>query len=437
MSLKAGTGRSDISPRRSMFLVGYPHVRRMSTGVHDPLYASALYLDDGTNGVISIALDALYVSQRTARECRAEIQRATGLPPEHIMITATHTHSGPVTADILAWHDDPVVPALDDDYMRLLHSDIVRAAASAHKNAEPAVLAITSAQAEGVGGNRLSPDGVHDPEIGIIYVKRKRDGEPLALQMIYSMHPTVIHEDTTLASADFPGSTRRHLESKLTGCTVLYHTGPCGNLSPRYHVSAQTFAEAERLGAKLSEPVCRAIDDLDGDDFSDDPHIAAAAAFVDLPGRDFPSVAEAQANLDRVVEHYNRLKRENTGHGPIRTAECETFGAEEKVALAKAQESGELSRFRREHTPAEVQVLRIGDAFIAALPGECFVDYGLHIKQRAPGRAFVVSMANGELQGYITTPGAQGYEADMSMFKPESGPIMVDAALKLMSELKA
>ncbi|NQT18529.1 MAG: neutral/alkaline non-lysosomal ceramidase N-terminal domain-containing protein [Planctomycetes bacterium] len=437
MSLKAGTGRSDISPRQSMFLVGYPHVQRMSAGVHDPLYASALYLDDGTNAVISIALDTLYVSHHTARECRAEIGRATGLPTENIMISATHTHSAPVTADILAWHADPVVPPLDDDYMRLLHNDIVRAATSAHESAGPAVVAITSARAEGVGGNRLSPDGVHDREVGIIYVKSKRDGKPLALQVIYSMHPTVIHEDTTLATADFPGAVRCRLEDELAGCRVLYHTGPCGNLSPRYHVSAQTFAEAERLGAKLAGFVGEAIDDLDDADFSDDPNVAAAAAFVELPGREFPSVAEARANLDRVVARYNRLKRENAGQGPIRTAECEIFGAEEQVELAKAQESGELLRFRREHMPAEVQVLRIGDAFIAALPGECFVEYSLQIKQHAPGRAFVVSMANGELQGYITTPGARGYEADMSMFKPESGPIMVAAALRLMSEFKA
>lgn len=437
MTLKAGTGRSDISPRQSMFLVGYPHVERMSTGVHDPLYASALYLDDGATGVMFVALDVVYVSQRTTRECRAEIRRATGLPPENVLITATHTHSGPVTTDSLVWEADPVVPPPDDDYMRLFHRGIVQAATSAYRNAEEAVLAITSARAEGVGGNRLSPDGVHDPEVGILYVKSKRDGKPLALQVIYSMHPTVLHEDTTLASADFPGYTRRCLEDKLAGCRVLYHTGPCGNLSPRYHVSAQTFAEAERLGAKLAGFVCEAIDDLCDEDFSDGPDIAAAAALVELPGREFPSVAEAQADLDRVVERYNRLKRENAGHGPIRTAECETFGAEEKVALAKAQESGELARFRSEHAPAEVQVLRIGDTFIAALPGECFVDYGLRIKQHAPGRAFVVSMANGELQGYITTPGARGYEADLSTFGPESGSIMVDAALRLISELKA
>ena len=51
-------------------------------------------------------------------------------------------------------------------------------------------------------------------------------------------------------------------------------------------------------------------------------------------------------------------------------------------------------------------------------------------------RAFVTSLANGELQGYITTPGANGYEANWTMFKPESGDILVEKALELIAEAK-
>jgi hypothetical protein len=84
-----------------------------------------------------------------------------------------------------------------------------------------------------------------------------------------------------------------------------------------------------------------------------------------------------------------------------------------------------------------VQVLRIGDTFIAGLPGELFVEYGLAIKRRAPGRAFVVSLANGELQGYIVTAEASGYEADLGIFAPEAGGVMVEAAVGLMEQLNS
>ena len=45
--LVAGACASDITPVEPLFLFGYPHVERVSTGMHDPLLASALYLFDG------------------------------------------------------------------------------------------------------------------------------------------------------------------------------------------------------------------------------------------------------------------------------------------------------------------------------------------------------------------------------------------------------
>ena len=49
------------------------------------------------------------------------------------------------------------------------------------------------------------------------------------------------------AAAQETQATAMHLAEALPGAQVLYHTGPSGNQSPRYHVSGQTFAEAERL----------------------------------------------------------------------------------------------------------------------------------------------------------------------------------------------
>ena len=70
------------------------------------------------------------------------------------------------------------------------------------------------------------------------------------------------------------------------------------------------------------------------------------------------------------------------------------------------------------------------------LPGELFVEYGLEIKRRAPdGRVFVISLANGELQGYIVTPGASGYESGLSLFAPEAGRLLVDAAVGLVRQV--
>lgn len=438
MTLKAGVGIRDITPRKPMFLAGYPHVPRISTGIHDPLYASALYMENGSNAIMCIAVDILFISHDIARSCRSVLSRMIGVPSENILISATHTHSGPLTLDMLAWRDDPVVMPMDPEYVEYLSKGIIDAGIAAHTSSVPAQAAVTRTKAMGVGGNRLSPDGITDPEVGILFVKRKSDDRALALDMVYSMHPTVMHEDSTLISSDFPGYTRQHLEEHLPGIKVLYHTGPCGNQSPRYHISGQTFAEADRLGRKLGEAVLAAVTSLDDSDFSDELWLSGAHAFVELPGRTFPSVAEAEAALKQAVEQYRRLKDEEAAHGPLRTAECAVFGAEEVAILAQAQANGEVADVRKNYLPVEVQVLRVGDAFFVGLPGELFVEYGLAIKQRAPGRAFVISLSNGELQGYIVTPEADaagGYEAALNFFTPEAGSIMADAALDLMRRM--
>jgi neutral ceramidase len=434
-ALSAGAATRDISPRKPMFLFGYPHVPRTSTGLHDPLLATALYLNDGASAAIFVSVDVLMLSHTVLNACRGDIRDRTGVPESHILISTTHTHSAPVTIDLLAFRGDPVVPPADAEYLEFVSRSIVDAAAEACANALPARAAVTSAHVDGVGGNRHDPDGPRDSETGILYVCAAGSGTPLALLLVYSMHPTVLHEDSALASADFPGYARVHLSEALPGLQVLYHTGPSGNQSPRYHISGQTFAEAERLGRRLGAAVLDSVRALPDAAFWDHLPIAAARRLVELPGREFPSVEEAAASHAAALAEFERLKAEAAAHGPTRTAEVAVFGAEEQLFLARAQERGELVELRRAYTPVEVQVIRAGPAFFVGLPGELFVEYGLEIKARARGRAFVISLANGELQGYIVTPGATGYEAGFSLFAPEAGRVLVDAALQLIDEL--
>lgn len=439
MSLKAGICTRNISPKKPTFLVGYPHYERISTGIHDPLLASALYLQNGETGIILVAVDILQIDPQTARELRKAISHRADLPESHIFISCTHTHSGPVTMDMLAWQDDPVVPKADPEYMEYFKKSIIEAALEAKNSIKPVEIARTTTQAKGVGGNRLSPDGISDPEVGILVVRDAVKKSFIALSIIYSMHPTVLHEDSTLVSADFPVYTRIHLKEHLDSeLTVLYHTGPAGNQSPRYSVKAQTFEEAERLGRTLGQSVLESVKKLHDADFKSDFPLAGEIAPVNLPPRNMPSLAEANQILRQRIDEYKRLKNEGASRGVVRTAECAVFGAEETVVLARSQKNGKLAYTIRLYSPAEVQVLRIGDCFLVGLPGEVFVEYGLQIKSQAPCKTFVVSLVNGDLQGYIVTPEAKisgSYEASNSLFKPESGRIMIETALKIIYQI--
>jgi hypothetical protein len=437
MPLLAGAAAREVTPRESTFLVGYPHAERTSTGVHDPLLASALCLRDGNGGgVLLVAVDVLFIAPHTARGLRAEIARRTGLSAEGVLVSATHTHSGPVTVEMASWSGDRVVPKPDPAYMQRLGRGILDAAREAFETARPAELAWTSARAEGAGCNRLSPHGPVDPEVGLLLAQEAGGGAPIAALAVYSMHPTVLHEESTLVSADFPHYVREEIRAALGGDpTVLYQTGPAGNQSPRYFVRAQTFEEAERLGRFVGGRAAAALTSIPAVAFDADPELGGTLASVTLPARRMPSVAEAERLLAESVAEFERLKRGGAPHGPARTAECATFGAEETVTLARLQENGRLAEVIAEYRDADVQVLLVGEAAIAGFPCELFVEYGLELKARSPRRVFAVSLAGGELQGYIVTPeaaAAGGYEAANSLFAPESGRIMLDAALSLI-----
>lgn len=439
MSLKVGVATRDITPSKPLFLCGYPHVPRTSTGVHDPLWATALYLDDGATALLLITLDILYLSTSRAAAWRKTVRERTGVPEENILLGVTHTHSGPNTVDsILAWRNDPIVPPPDEEYMNLLATSVVEASVAAKDTAIPAELAVTTADGTGVGGNRIEPNGVTDPEVGLLCFRAKNDRKPFALSLIYGMHPTVLHEDSTLVSADFPHYTRLHLQERLPGLSIAYHNGASGNQSPRHHVKGLTFAEAERLGRMLGARVYDALQAVPDNAFRDQVKLGARRGHADLPKRKFPSVADAQKRFEQAKARFERLGREGAPRAEVRTAECALFGAERAVLFAEAQAGGEIQKLQDRYSPAEVQVLQIGDTFIAGLPGEMYVEFALDLKRRAPAKTFVITMANGELQGYIVTPEAEKigtYEAGFGIFTPAAGTSLADTAVNVIGEM--
>lgn len=433
--LQAGFGRRDITPQKPCFLAGYPHVGRTSTGVHDPLFASALFVGNGENGVLCISVDWLFVSADWTRECRRRIASETGLAPEAILIGATHTHSGPHTVEILAWKDDPVVPPVDDAYLEHACGETVIAAINAWKGRVAAEAAWTTADVCGLaGGNRIDPNGAEDPEAGLLVLRRQANHSVLAVLTIYGMHPTVLHEDSTLFSGDFIAFARARIVESFPEAGVVYLNGVCGNQSPRRVVQAQTFAEAGRIGTALGQRMVQAIGNIDG--FSTDLPVEALTAQLDLEGKIFPSVSEAERNLTMARKRYLDLQAAGAERAVVRTAECTVFGAEEVLTLAKAEVSGEAAKVRERYRTAEIQVLRVGGTFLVGWPGEFFVEYGLEVKRRSASPVFVASMVNGELQGYVVTPDAEargGYEAQMSLFPATTGARFVEKTLELIN----
>jgi neutral ceramidase len=431
--LLAGSAAVDISPVDSQFLFGYPHVARYSTGVHDPLLASALYVCDGPTAVMFVGADVIFVPKALALRARQRIAAATGVPASHVMVTATHTHSGPSTVKYLSNEADAVVPEPDPRFLGRLEDGIVAAAAAAHSGARPAQLGLGVADGSAVGGNRRDPAGPSNPRMPVLAVRAAADGAPIAVMLVCSMHPTVLHEDSTLVSGDFPGLARQYLQQTvLKGCPVIWHTGPAGNQSPRHVTRGNTFAEAKRLGEALGASIA---DSLASIQYEDGITIGCRQAFVELPLRDFPAEQDAGKRLTQVKERLDQLRRSGADPRVVRTAECDWFGAEESLILARAAQSGRLQGVAATCMPAEIQAIRLGRWTFVGWQGEVFVDFALEVQRQRPD-TFVISLANGELQGYLVTAEAvaeQGYEASNGLFlSPQSGEMLVRGTLDLL-----
>lgn len=434
-SLIAGAAVTDISPTNSQFLYGYPHVERYSTGIHDPILAQALYLADGKQQVMFIANDIIFVSKQSTGRIRQRINEATGIPQANIMVTATHTHSGPITVDHLITEADPIVPKTDQAYLKHFEDQIVAAGVGAYQKRQPAKAGLAVATAKGVGTHRHDPKGPADPQVPVLMVKSVDGDKPIAAMVVYSMHPTVLHEDSKLVSGDFPAMTRQYLQKTLLGenCPVLYHVGNTGNQSPRHVTKGNTFAEAERLGNLLGESIAKVIPSIQ---YRSDLKVSSAQAFVDLPRRQLPPVAQAEQGEHNARERLAHLRKINAPRTEVRTAECDWFGSEETLTLAKAAVDGRLEKSFKVFLPAEVQVIGVGDWSFVGWPGESFVEFGLKVKAKCPN-TFVITLANGELGGYLVTEEAvreNWYEGtNASLKSPESGEKIVETTVKLLS----
>ena len=433
--LIAGAAQVDVSPKDSQFLYGYPHVPRMSEGVHDPLLASALYLSDGVHPCLFVSCDVIYISKAISAAVRPRIAAATGVPAASISILCTHTHSGPLTTECVICDADPVVPPPDRKYIELLENGIVEAALAAFQSAQKAQAGLAHADSTGVGTNRHVPQGGPGDHQMPVLMLRSADGQKnLACMLVCSMHPTVLHKDSRLVSGDFPGLARLWLQEHVLGsdCPVLHHIGPAGNQSPRHVTRGNTFAEAQRLGEVLGRAVAKVLPEIA---YHNDLSIGCVRAEVDLPRRKLPPVDQAAANLKQVADHLERLRHSGAPWQEVRTVECDWFGAEETVTLAKALASRRLEAFYKATQPAEIMLFRVGPWNFVFWPGEIFTEYALALKL-VRQNTYLISCANGDTQTYIVTREAlqhDWYERFNAIFEPGAGELLLAKSLELLS----
>ena len=357
-----------------------------------------------------------------------------GVSPNHVLICATHTHTGPEI------RENAVVPR-NAEYVEKLPGLVAGAVKSAADSMFPATLRVGRAEAAGYSFNRLfrlkdgsevfgkggreddviGPAGPIDPALQTLSVIDE-DGALRALAVNFALHPDVIGGGSAdFVSADWPGEMCRALAAVYGPNVVpMFLQGTCGDINHRPHDPTHLPTGGPKKAVQLGRGLAG---------------IAVHAAERAEPMAAVPIRARIRALS---IPYYTR---------------DDAFRAE--VARLKAK--GDLDPFekyiveRGESWPHDgqdaevpVQALRIGDVGAVGLPAEIFVRIGLEIKHWSPAPAtFVVELANARASGYVPTTdqaerGAYGAKPILSRWLcPDAGRRMADAALVTLRELWA
>lgn len=445
MMLKAGTGLVDITPEQGLELAGYPHYPRNNTGAHDPLYAACMYLNNGETEIAMVTLDLLFFSKRHVAKVRSRVETECGIPKRNVMISCSHTHSGPWASGRLDIESLEAGKEQPKEYVEGLISKISGMIAKAKQESFDAEFAsgteICGAES-GVGGNRRIPGGPHDPLVSVMAV-RDMSRVVRGIFVNYTLHPTFIHEWSTVCTADYPGYLRIQLKELEPDAVMGFAQGASGNQSSRYYRQGESYDEAERVGKALGKAAHRAllkakwVRELD---------MGAADSEVDLLIRDFGTLEELEAQVERDRAVYEELYAKY-GDSKVReeyylwqNANLKLLGSEDQLGYVKMKNRGIRIELLEEEAPAEVQIIRLGNTCVVGAPGEIFVEYALYVKAMA-GFGIVIfnELTNGVLPGYLYTPESLvsgGYETDTSMLAADFGKKLVDNILDTIEKVK-
>ena len=419
--LHAGAANSNITLPLGATNGGVIARGGLARGVHDELWARCLVLDDGNTQLAFAVCDVRMIGREVVDVAKQLVHQSIGLPADHILISATHTHSAPGVVG-LNWNE------LDrwygDFFARRVADGICRAAGDLAParigwgcgrgrehvfnrrwrmkagSIPPNPFGQTSDQVQmnppAGSPNLVEPAGPVDPQLSVLSVQHA-DGRPLALLANYGAH--------------YIGGTRRNDVS-----------------ADYYGVFADRMQQL--LGADRLDPpfVAMMSNGTSGDVNNIDPRSkhGRQAPWTRMRAVAF-DLAEEALRVYRQIDHRDRIElavRTTELHLGVRRPDAERLAwarrtiaaAEQSKSLTRpqiyAQETLELAKYPVT-VPVKLQTIRIGPLGIAAIPCEVFAETGLAIKaQSALQPTFVIELANG-YNGYLPTAAQHdlgGYE---------------------------
>ena len=351
--------------------------------------ASAVVIQDSSGRKIAlVACDVLMINRDVLDRAAKRVEQATGIPFDHILINATHTHHAPTTVTVHGYQRE-------EAFTKQVGDKIVEAAIKANGRLNPATFRFRLGEESSVGKNSrlllgdgtiywtgtrddaVRPTGPFDPELPVMAFRRK-DGGLEAVLFNHSTHTIGTHKPG-VRSPSFYGLAAQALE-KEKGGTFLFFEGASGsthNLDVLTTEATLRIQQAVERALETAQP--RPVARVDG-----------LRKEIAVKVRHFDEAAEERA----VAAYCTKRIKDPVGA----KSTIETFRAMRK--LLAPQQGQERKTW--------VQVILIGDVAIVGVPGEFFTVLGQEIKRRSPFRyTYVFELANDYI-GYI--PDQRGFD---------------------------
>ena len=455
--LQAATARTVITPP-----VGITHAtwgaqtHTRAEGVDLDLWATALVLANAETKVAIVDIDL--VGYPMVAATREVITRLTGIPGDHVRLSATHTHSAGNLSPAWFPEGSEMIPA----YTASLPDRIAGIVWEAHQNLRPARIAAGKGQSN-VGVNRRlwypkqrrivlgrNWSGFADHEMIIARIDDENE-QPVATIVNYACHPTIMAHRNALVTPDYPGALRRTVE-EIVGGKCLFLQGAAGNSHPKesfssraedYHrVGKLLGLEASKVALELEtrpkvERLLEVVESgaelgiyVDEPFAEPDATLRVATASVSLPLIELPTVAEVKADYEKKAADLAEA-RQRGDKKEISQKSMLARRAKMRLGLSQAYHGKKTATI-------EMQAIRIGSLALIGMPGEPFAEIGVEVRRRSP---FAVTMFSGYSNGgfaYIPTKGDYqlgGYGVWNSPVAAGADERVVEEAVALLHKL--
>ncbi|HTM48368.1 MAG TPA: hypothetical protein VL285_06800 [Bryobacteraceae bacterium] len=444
---KAGFAQRDITPDLGMEQPG-GYGKAFHRSFHDACKVRAAVFDDGRTRVALVGVDALMVPRRLVLQVREEVQRRCGIPPEGVLIGASHSHSSGPTGMIQPGEYDGASALVrqlayeksscaDAGYLERVRLEMVTAVCHADSFRAEARIGFGFGIESQSGFNRRirmknglsyshpqqgNPDivgyaGPVDPQVGAIGVWG-RDGRLMGCIVNFACHATT---NPGGISANWIHYLEKTIRGALdTEAPVIFLQGACGdvtqvdNLSPYANPSGEQWARM--VGGRVGAEAVKALLSMTA---GEEAPIASASRTLRIERR--------RPSPERIRQAHELVRKD-----PKEAGSTDWTFAKEIVLL-------EALLAREPAAEVEIQAVQVGPAVFITNPAEFFCQYGLDLKAGSPFPfTFPVELANGCV-GYVPTEEAfgehgGGYETRLTSYSNleiTAGRRMVEAGLEL------